>query len=211
MSTDSPDQVDLLRWWHQYQAQLLNQEADLIRNGVLQEMFAMRRQLETSRLSQVDCPLTEIKRMYALIETLSDRLDPPYLQDSIPLALQHAAEVWRTKLHLTLALPSIWESEPLEQSRLLILLTENLLQQIATADILPDSSKLTLQYQADIKELIFYAQYKKFLPSSLALKISQSLQPFLNTFQLFTHGDYNQDVQPQSLKWALRWESKAHS
>ena len=36
----------LLQWWHQQQLQVCRTEAEGIRNGLMQEVFAMRRQSE---------------------------------------------------------------------------------------------------------------------------------------------------------------------
>ena len=209
LDAETSDQVDLLRWWHQYQIQMLNYEADLIRNGLLQDIVAMRQQLEVCCHSQVNSHLDSLKKLHRLVETLSDHLDPPYLHDSLPLALQHAAQPWQDTIHLGIVLPTTWEAEPLEHNRLLIKFVENLLQQIATAEPLPDNCHLTLQDQAGVKKLTFQAQYSAALPSSLSLQVLSAVNPFLKTFQLFTKGDYNQDIQSQSLTCLLHWKPQA--
>ena len=194
---------------------MLNQEADLIRNGLLQEMFAIRRRLELSCQAQPNAKafgcenrLAELKHISTLLESLSNRLESPFLQDSLPLALQHAMQPWREKIQLRTKLPHSWEPEPVEHTRLMIMLAENLLRQLATAAISPHHCDVTLQHQADIKILTFRALYRELPPPSLTAEASRSLKPILETFQIFTQGEYNQDFQPRSLTWMLRWKTQ---
>ena len=218
MNIDLSNQAELLRWWHQYQAKMLNHEADLIRNGALQDIVAMRRWLEALCQNQPKfqdgcCKsyLAALERMYAQLETLSDRLAPPYVQNSLPLALQYAVLPWQEKIHLRIALPSAWEPEPLEHTRLLTLFAETLLQQLATAAITPQYVDLSLQHQADSKELRFQARYGESLSPSWTAKVSKSLKPFLSTFQVLTQGNHTQDLQAHSMAWVFWWKTQAQA
>ena len=214
MTINISNYADLLRWWHQYQAQMLNHEADMIRNGVLQDMFAIRRRLELSCLTQPNAEefgcedhLAKLRRIYILLENLSDRLELPYLQESLPLALQHAVQPWRESVRLRARLPHTWEAEPVEHTRLLVMLAENLLQHLATAAISPRHCDITLQHQFGVKELTFHMLYRESPPASLTEQTAISMKPFLETFQILTQGDYSQDLQARSLTWALRWKT----
>ena len=220
MTIDISNQVELLRWWHQYQTRMLNQAADLIRNGVLQDMFAIRRRLELSCQTQPNAKefgcehyLVELKRIYTLLENLSNRLESPYLQDSLPLALQHAVQPWQESLHLRTALPHTWEPESDEHTRLLIVLAETLLQQLATAAVAPHHCDLTLQDQISLKELTFRALYEESPSPLFTAEIARLATPLLATFEILTQGDYTQDLQPHSLTWILHWptQSRPHS
>ncbi|MBE7384845.1 MAG: hypothetical protein F6J95_025960 [Leptolyngbya sp. SIO1E4] len=217
MTIDTSNPTDLLRWWHQYQAHKLNQEAELIRNKLLQEMFAIRRRLELSCETQpnaqaFDCEthLAELKRLYALLESLGNRLESPYLQDSLPLALQHTVQPWQTQLPLSTDLPPRWELDPIEHTRLLILFVETLLQHLASATPLPHDCDLRLQHQAELKELTVRVRYETWLPPAWISQISSPLQPLLKTFQLLMQGDYDQDLHPRTLTWVLRWQTQSH-
>ena len=215
MTIDPSNLVDLLCWWQQYQAKMLHREADLIRNDLLQDMFAIRRCLELSCQTQPNAKdfgcesrLAELKHISTLLENLSDRLEMPFLQDSLPLALQHAIQPRRQKIHLRAEFPPNWESEPVEQSRLLIMLADNLFQLLVTADPSPHHCDITLQHQVGIKEFTFQALYRESLAPSLTAEASKSLRPILETFQLFTQGEYTQDIQSRSLTWSLRWRTQ---
>ena len=218
MTIDISNQVELLRWWRQYQARMLNHEADLIRNGVLQDMLVIRRRLELSCHTQPNAKefgcerhLVELKRIYTLLENLGNRLESPYLQDSLPLALQHAVQPWRQKIHLMAELPPTWDPEPVEQTRLLIGFVETLLLLLATVPIPPQQCDMTLRRQSGIKEFTFQIRYGESSLPSVAIEASRSLKPFLKTFQILTQGDYTQDLQPRSLTWILRWNTQAQT
>jgi len=214
LTLDRPNQTDLLRWWHQYQAQLLNQEADRIRNSFLQEMFAVRRRFELACQSPacdkpLDCVahLADLKRLYTLLETLSDRLDSPYLQDSLPLAIQHAVEPWKSQVPLRLDLPGEWVADPVEHNRLLLLLIDALLQQLAIAHSPASRCDLQLHCEHGVKTLVIQVSDATQVAADTAQAIAHSLEPFLETFHLFTHGNIHHTVLPQSLCWQLSWQS----
>lgn len=213
MTIETPKNADLLRWWHQYQAQLMNQTADRIRNGMLQEVFAVRRQLELACDGQsrttfgCNQHLAALERVQSLLENLSDRLDSPYLQDSLPLTLQHAAQPWQEKVRLTLELPTTWEPDPVEHTRLLMMLIEHLLEQLAAEVLLPSSCLIGLEQQHRTKQLTCHVDYDDLVLPAAADQLDATLAPFLQTFQLFTQGNYEYRVQPRSLDWVLRWSA----
>lgn len=207
--------TELLRWWHQHQAQQWNHEADLIRNGLLQEIFALRRRLELACQTQPNADefgcaahLAELSKLYTSLESLGNRLGSPYLQESLPLALQFTILPWQAKCDWQVDLPPIWEVEPVENIRLLIMLTETCLQAFTAEAVLPEQCRLCLTAQAHVKELTFHLAYPQALPLPLVEAISARLAPLLETFKLFTQGDYGQTVQPQALSWVLRWPTQ---
>lgn len=214
MSTDTPKHRNLLRWWHQYQAQALNQEADLIRNGLLQDMFVLRRRLELSyqqpeaRNCGFEGHLEDLKHIYSLLENLCNRLESPYLEDSLALALQHAVQPWSHHVPLQLDIPPHCETEPVEHTRLLVLLLENLWQQLETANCLPHDCGVALQCEMETKRLTLALHYQEPLAPAFLMQVAQSLLPFLETFQLLTDGDYEQNLLPQSLSWVFRWKPR---
>ncbi|MGB5975740.1 MAG: hypothetical protein WBG38_20610, partial [Nodosilinea sp.] len=79
----------LLRWWHRHQTRWLTGEADTIRNGLLQDLFAIRRQIELVTDDET-AGLATVEQLYDALEQLGNRLSSPYLEESLPLALQHA-------------------------------------------------------------------------------------------------------------------------
>ncbi|HEY9889714.1 MAG TPA: hypothetical protein V6D02_15010 [Candidatus Obscuribacterales bacterium] len=208
METTNP--TELLRWWHQYQAQTLTQETDLIRNGLLQEMIALRRRLEMACPAPPpgemweDTPLAEMGRLYGLLENFCDRLESPYLQDSLPLALQHTLQPWQHRLNLHAELPAQWSAEPIEQTRLLVLLLKTLLPTLAAASAPPQRCELRLTTHHGTKHLTWQSQSAA---DALALNtaLASTLTPFLQTFRLLTQGAWDMLVQSDTFFLELTW------
>lgn len=218
MTTDISDPTELLRWWHQYQAQMLTQEADFVRNGILQEIIAIRRRLEVScplqphsTTSACAPQLADLSRLYSLLEGFCDRLQSPFIADSLPLALQHAVQPWQAPLSLQVQFPTAWAPDPLEQAQLLILLIKALLSRLATWPYPPQSSALTLAAVASCKTLTFQAQYAAPLDPALSPRLEQTLQPFLETFRRFAPAHAVVLFQPDGFSLKLGWESLSAS
>lgn len=214
LATEISDPTELLRWWHQHQAQTLLQETDFLRNGVLQEIIAIRRRLEVScplqpHSSDSVCgpQLADLSRLYSLLENFCDRLQSPFAQDSLPLALQHTVQPWQDQLHLQTQFPATWQTEPLEQAQLLILLMKTVLPMLAETPPLPHLVTLTLGESNSRKSLIFQAQYAATLEPSLAQRLEPAVQPFLKTFCLFTAATYDVVFQADGFSLKLEWQN----
>lgn len=212
MATDISDPTELLRWWHQYQAQMLIQETDFVRNGILQEIIAIRRRLEVS------CPLqspttdslcaphlADLTRLYSLLENFCDRLQSPFIADSLPLALQHTMRPWQTSLNLQIHLPTAWSTEPLEQAQLLILLMKALLSLLAEIPHSPEVATFTMREVDTLKTLSFQAQYATPPNPHLIQQIESALQPFLDTFRLLTEANCAVLFQADGFSLKLGW------
>jgi hypothetical protein len=118
-----------LQWWFEQQQQWLCQEAEQVRNGLLQETFAMRRCLEVRLTSGKEEPVQEqqtwidrIKELDGYLVRLSDDLSPPYLETSLPLAIQSWAQRLKSLSEgrskaIALHLPTTWHPEPLIRSQ----------------------------------------------------------------------------------------------
>ena len=86
-----PQEQQAWCWWHAQQQQRQQQQAETIRDGVLQEAFGFRRYLEA--VPSTGSPpeagwLERFNQFYQQLEALSDELLPPFIEDSLPLALQ---------------------------------------------------------------------------------------------------------------------------
>lgn len=211
MSTHRPDAPELLRWWHQYQAHKMNQTADRIRNGLMQEVFAIRRQLEVScqtekNAAQFGCDrhLAALETLYNQLEHISHDLNSPFL-DSLPLTLQHAVQPWNNRLPLTAQLPSDWSFEPVENVHLLLTFTDSFLQQLAATTPAPQYCELKLTQQAKAKTLICYATSDQSWCDRFSSTSTPALLPFLDTFRLLMQGQYHQIQNTQRVGWTLSW------
>ena len=89
-------------WWHQQQALHSHHTAESIRDGLLQQTFAFRRYLETleedgptsSSPEQTARWLERFQTFYKSLEILSDELSPPFIAESLPLALKFTLSNW---------------------------------------------------------------------------------------------------------------------
>ncbi|MEL6224176.1 MAG: hypothetical protein AAFR31_16195 [Cyanobacteria bacterium J06627_8] len=88
---------DALQWWHQQQVNRLHDGAELIRDGILQELFAIRRELELTYDNQASVSHDQIRQLEELhhqLEAFSNQLSPAFSRDSLPLAFQHVIQQW---------------------------------------------------------------------------------------------------------------------
>lgn len=127
-----------LRWWERRRGFQLYCETERIRNGLLQESLAMRRSIELLlgdsceiSVESVRDWLTGIEKFHHSLGQLSDRLSPPYVEESLPLAIQYLLELWQTynpKLNIQMELPGDWPDEPPECSRVILIALDELLR-----------------------------------------------------------------------------------
>lgn len=208
----SSEHTELLRWWHRYQARALIRESDFVRNGLLQEIIAIRRRIEVScplapegEESVCQSHLADLSRLYDLLENFCDRLESRYLQDSLPLALQHVAHAKQSRLNLQTDFPKNWTDEPIEQARLLTLLIKTVLATLSQATVLPKTSTLQMHEGNNQKTLKFHAEFAS-TPSPLLIgQMNQDIPPFLRTFQLFTQATYQYQFESDLLFLELGW------
>lgn len=83
-----------MREWYKQQAAVCARKADVIRDHSLQDLFAIRRGLElaatccgTADTSQYQSWIHQLEALHHSLNTLIDTLIPPYLADSLPLAI----------------------------------------------------------------------------------------------------------------------------
>ena len=187
-----------------------------MRNGLLQEIIALRRRLEVAchnhpASQPYDChtQLSELKRLYELVEDFCHRLESPYQQDSLPLALQSALQPWVRSLNLQTELAQTWSAEPIEQTRLLLLLTKTLFSTLSTVDPQPIKTLLTLEENNGGKQLWVQAEYRPSLAPTFVASVEQALQPFLETFRLLAQADCDPIFQSNQFSLKLSWRSPA--
>ncbi len=127
-----------LRWWERRRGFQLYCETERIRNGLLQESLAMRRSLELwlgdtheISLEHVRGWLKGIEKFHHSLGQLSDRLSPPFVEESLPLAIQYLLELWQTynpHLNIQMELPGDWQDESPECSRVILIALDELLR-----------------------------------------------------------------------------------
>lgn len=192
---------------------MLLQETDFLRNGVLQDIIAIRRRLEvscplrpTSEHPTCEPHLADLSRLYSLLENFCDRLQSPFSPDSLPLALQHTLQPWQERLRLQTQFPATWQPEPLEQTQLLVLLMKALLPMLVETTSALQATTLSLSEANNLKTLVLTVQYAPALEPALITPIEHTVQPFLDTFCLFTKAISDVMFQTDGFFLKLRWQ-----
>ncbi|MDJ0616771.1 MAG: hypothetical protein QNJ63_08495 [Calothrix sp. MO_192.B10] len=201
-----------LIWWYGRQHIRMCQEAELIRNKTLQELFIIRRNLELSQLNNDEnlfdnkC-LDNIQTIHHSLKKLSEYLYPAHIDDSLPLAIRSLLESCKFRFslsNLNLELPETWENGSEENSRIILAVIEELLR-ITLSKTSIISIFLKLEQQIDSCQL-------KMQIRNIANLSHDSYQlefDFLSSiFQIFTGGkcDYYQSFCTHT--WYFCWRSK---
>jgi hypothetical protein len=199
-----------LRWWQDYQVQMLSQEAERIRSTVLPDWLAWQQHWEQAnqsvlRNSDHELDRTQLQHISAQLVALSDRLASPYLHKALPLALQWAVQPWQADWSWQLALCSTAVVEPAARTQLLICCVQQLCEVLAGAVILPQQSLLQLQSAVEL-ELVLGCHYATELPIDLTEAAIATLSPWLETFAILTNGKYYFTLRPLSLELVLIWQ-----
>lgn len=206
---------EALQWWSCRESIKLFQEAEKIRDGLLQESFAIRRSLEMLSVDNLelsfnktqDC-LKQIDQFHQSLVQLSDRLFPAYLQDSLPLAIHCLLEPWRTShphLYFNIDMPAYWRQEPVGCSLTVVRALEELLRITLPEVLTPMSIDISLEEQQNIGTLIVRMTY----PDIFTL-ISYSSLPELKflckTFKMLTSGKCFYRIKNLSIVWYFCWK-----
>lgn len=115
-------------WWYTQRQQQQHTQAEIVRDGLLQEAFALRRYLEKDNHSQdgaVSC-LEQFNQFYQSLENLSNELSPPFVEDSLPLALQFLLKK-HSQVETSLDLDTDWPCDDTENKRTILSIVAELL------------------------------------------------------------------------------------
>ncbi|MGB3296590.1 MAG: hypothetical protein WBB01_26695 [Phormidesmis sp.] len=144
------------QWWHRQQTLQAHHNAESIRDGLLQQTFAFRRYLESAAVHTASSDtstsvspdtasmpeqtrwLERFQTFYQSLESLSDQLSPPFLVDSLPLALRFAIENWQHEqphssaqrssiTDIQFSFPPDWPQSPPHQNQIILSVVVSLL------------------------------------------------------------------------------------
>lgn len=201
-----------MQWWFQSQSVKLVTEAEAIRDGLLQESFSVRRTLESltereNLSTQVQEWLKTLEQLHYSLIDVSDRLVPPHIEHSLPLALKWLSQSWQKnpQLKIETNLPTDWEDE-LTHSLVVIRIVDELIRITLTA-FNPESLQISLKKHADIHELFLYISF----PCLLTLISYSDLKelPYLRqTFRVLTSGQCFCHTEALTVKWCFRWRDR---
>lgn len=205
------------QWWHDRQSYYLQQQADQIRDGLLQKLFTVRRSLELCEQKEGQpcseaCQswVTEIEQVHRSLRHLSDQLFPSHLEESLPLAIRYELEHWKQQhpqIKLDLDLPVEWTHEPPERSRAILMILDELLRIVLPqpphpAIQEPIQIRLTAQnHEGELKVSIPYpdpSTRKECCRSNELIHLSHA-------FQLLTSGWCVSRHKGRTAAWSFRW------
>lgn len=203
-----------LQWWSYRQSARLLLEAEQIRDGLLQETFTMRRNLDLLFLDDLSLPNDKVQDSIKRIENfhhslvkLSDRLFPESLQDSFPLAIESLVEPWLVSnphLHFHIDMPISWRHEPGERGLIILTLLQELLTVTLSELLRPVSIYISLKSNNGLGKLTVKINYSQ--TSSIFFNSSLIELDYLSrSCQLLTSGKCIYHIQNLTVSWCLSW------
>ncbi|MUL34930.1 hypothetical protein [Gloeocapsopsis dulcis] len=185
-----------LQWWSYSQSLKLANEAAQIRNSLLQELCCMRRSIERSitepgtvRSSQEWIQTVEL--LHHCLAHLSDRLAPPHVEYSLPLAIEFLIESWQAKnaqLNIKTQLPKLWRDEIPNHSIVILQILDELLRILSVKELTKISLEISLiPLQYKLNELVVTISYPDVQTLLLCSNLKE-LKYLKQTFSFLTSG-----------------------
>lgn len=231
------------RWWYKKKREQWSSEANLIREQLLQESLAMRRSLELSSIKSnqfaachqhddwtstgyTSVPthqkyVEQLENFHSSLKELSDRLDPPYLNEGLPFALQYSVERWRERLpesQFKLNLPPFWQQKSSANDFMVFSILEDLLNIQKTNTLsnnliaidLEQNSSISSKFNNQLKVMFVGEKATKSISDRDRLKEDtygnrQELQDLQQIFEGLTSGSCSNISGENSDLWLFEW------
>lgn len=211
-----------LQWWYRQHVLRLFDEAEAVRNGVLQDAFTLRRTLELSSVQHHAIPeelhstliagtdrqslLKTLEELHASLKRFSDFLSPPYLEDSFPMAIDHLLKFYQqqhSNLPLELSIPENWQADAYEQSRVVWIAIDEMLRIVLEICPVQSISACLIQnataHQVVIK--IFYSNCDR---QNFHDELRE-LSYLRRSAQFLTAGSCTYHQDQKALIWSMCW------
>lgn len=199
-----------LQWWYRQHVLRLFNEAEAVRNGVLQDAFTLRRTLELSlvqqqmiRPSEEEALLLTLGELHASLKRFSDFLAPPYLEDSFPIAIDYLLKSHQQdhpEITLAFSPPEQWQPDPYEQGRVVWMAIDELLRLALCPSV--DSISASLTERAAVHKFVIQIidhRFEQFRPQR------QELAYLKRSVQFLTAGTCTYHFDNAMLVWSLQW------
>ncbi|WP_104545844.1 hypothetical protein [Chroococcidiopsis sp. TS-821] len=204
-----------LQWWSYGQSLKLADEAERIRNSLLQESCCMRRSIERSIAEKPETFaghewIHSVEFLHHSLANLGDRLAPPYVEHSLPLAIEFLIESWQAKnsqLNIKTQLPKLWRDELPSRSVFVLQILDELLRILSVKNLTKYSIEISLiPLQYELNELVVKISYPDAQSLSLCSQ-SPELKYLRRTFRFLTSGQcfYRKTKLTETLDF--RWRS----
>jgi hypothetical protein len=204
-----------LQWWSKKQSMYLLQESHQIRDQLLQQSFAIRRNIErdlaegTEALPQKSQVwLNQLEQFHRDLEKLSDRLVPAYAEDSLPIAVQYLINSWQTRhpqVNFQLDIIGNWKPDSSARNLIIIKILDELFK-IALAEHTAKTSikvYLELNLYVDIEKvkMIYFNRFS--IPT---FSKQRDLEYLCKTFQFLTSGQYSYNLENFQESLCFYWK-----
>jgi len=187
-----------LQWWSYGQSLKLADEAEQIRDSLLQESCCMRRSIERS-IAEKPGAFAEtssdwihsVEFLHHSLAHLGDRLSPPYVEHSLPLAIEFLIQSWQaknTQLKIATQLPELWRDELPSHSIIVLQILDELLRILSVKNLTKISLEISLiPLQYELKELIIRISYPDVQSLCFCSQLPE-LKYLKQTFRFLTAG-----------------------
>jgi hypothetical protein len=202
-----------LQWWFKRQSAQLSSESEQIHNGLLQEVFAIRRSLELSLIEETGVSLNQghdwlhkAEKLHQSLEQLSDTLSPPFLSESLPLAMQCMLARQRNQsgLNLEVTLPSQWNDASSERNRIILMVLDELLKLALPKAAIEATQRIGLSADETTGELTVELTYPD-LQTLTSLMQTKELKYLCCCFQCLAPGRCICQKENLTVIWRFRW------
>lgn len=202
-----------LDWWQQRTIARQAACAELLKEQVWQELFALRRHLELDvrlRASSVDHSaqyLRSVEQAIASLNTLTQALYPAYIDDSLPLALQCWVGVWQQRLpwlQIRVRLPLQWYSNCPYYNWLVLHLLDEWLLALPTQPATTAYLAIALTEDPSIQRLDL-----RWLEHSSAEVFAATQTPvghLITLVEVLLAGQVTIQTQGQETMWQICWQ-----
>jgi hypothetical protein len=178
---------------------------------LLQETFTIRRALELSLTQQDESSkegaknlLNTFEKFHASLKQLSDYLSPPYVEDSLPLAIQHLLGIWKLRyreVQIEMNLPENWHNDSHQHNRLVVMILDELLRIVLSNVSMDMSLAISLTAQATSSELKVQISQPNFSPTAV-----REFDYLSQSFRLLMSGQCFQRQAGKTVTWYFRWK-----
>lgn len=203
-----------LQWWFRRRSVRLMSESERIHNGLLQEVFAIRRSLELSLINETSLSatqnqdwLTRTEKLHESLMQLGDTLSPPYVGESLPLAIQSLIQTQFSPpgINLKLALPTDWHHDAPERDRMILDSLHELLTLSLPSAAIDGTHRVQLSSDGKMGELQVAITCVD-RPTLTALTHSRDLAHLRRCFQCLTPGRCLCHIETLNITWRFRWQ-----
>lgn len=205
---------EALQWWSYRQSIKLFQEAEKIRDSLLQETFTIRRSLDVLKIDHPNLSIhhfsehtKKIDNFHHSLVKLSDRLSPVYIQESLPLSIQCLLAPWvasYSHVYFHIDIPAYWQNESVEGSLIILRALEELLRITLRETLTPIAIYISLQLKENTKKLTVKITYSD-LSNLISYSHLPELQYLSDSLEFLMSGQCFYNSSNHRIAWYFCW------